>query len=161
DISREGDGSAFPGLVADADPVRLHHYEIGTKWDLLDKRLSATAALFRTYKKNVPFNIAGMQYGEQIVQGHELDLTGHLRNDWQIYGGGLFKDIKRKYYAIIELVCNGTICNVMGLTPNYSAILWSTYRIPHTSRPIGGGLQYVGSSWVGRPDDANNIVKNG
>ena len=26
---------------------------------------------------------------------------------------------------------------------------------------IGGGVQYVGESWVGRPDDAQRIIPNG
>jgi len=161
DISREGDGSAFPGLVAGADPVRLHHYEIGTKWDLIDKRLSATAALFRTYKKNVPFNIGGLQYGEQMVQGLELGLNGHLTNDWQVFAGALFMNSERKHNDIIEAARPGTNGDELAFTPNFSANLWTTYHIPHTDWTIGGGLQYVGSSWVGRPDDANNIVKNG
>lgn len=161
DISREADGSAFPGLVAGADPVRLHHYEVGTKWDLLDRRLSATAALFRSVKKNVPFNIGGLQYGEQMVQGLELGLIGHLTNDWQVFAGALFMQSERKHNAIIEAARPGTNGDELAFTPNFSGNLWTTYRLPSTKWTIGGGLQYVGSSWVGRPDDANAIVKNG
>ena len=162
DISRENDGSAFPGLVAGAEPVRLHHYEIGTKWDLIDKRLSATAALFRTYKKNVPFDKAGgLHYGEQMVQGLELGLTGNITNDWQVFAGALFMNSERKHDAVVEAAHPGTNGDELAFTPNFSANLWTTYRLPHTDWTIGAGLQYVGSSWVGRPDDANNIVKNG
>jgi catecholate siderophore receptor len=160
DISREADGSAFPGLVAGAEPVRLHHYEIGTKWDFLDKRLSATAALFRTIKKNVPFDYGGLQYGEQMVQGLELGLTGHLTNDWQIFAGLLFMNSERTHNAVVEAARPGTNGDELAFTPNVSGNLWTTYHIPHTNWTIGGGLQYVGSSWVGRPDDANAIVKN-
>ena len=28
-------------------------------------------------------------------------------------------------------------------------------------RPLGGGVQHVGSSWVGRPDTADRVIPNG
>ena len=43
DISRSDQG--LPALIKGADPVRAHNYEIGTKWDFFDRRLSTTAAL--------------------------------------------------------------------------------------------------------------------
>lgn len=41
-----------------------------------------------------------------------------------------------------------------------SASLWTTYRLPF-GLTVGGGLQHVGSSYLGRPDDANRIIANG
>src|SRR5690606_12201114 len=45
-------------------------------------------------------------------------------------------------------------------TPKESANVWTTYTFPF-GLTIGGGIQYVGDSFVGRPDDADRIIPNG
>src|SRR5690606_27476596 len=56
DISRTGD-NAFPGLTGqnniNAKVQRAVNYELGTKWNLADGRLSTNVALFRTERRNV------------------------------------------------------------------------------------------------------------
>lgn len=194
DISRTGD-NAFPGFVPDAKPVRAHNYEIGVKWDLLGGALSATAALFRTEKRNVP--VVGRDAGEtanslkgyhkQIVEGLELGLAGAITPEWNVFGGMLIMDSKRKISQTLEdmvrrangsptLSCpavnpgsdycreDGAIFTStngerLAFTPNFSASLWTTYRLPF-GLTVGGGFQHVGSSYVGRPDDALRIIPN-
>lgn len=162
DISRTGDGSAFPGLVPGANPVQSRNYEAGVKWDFFNKRLTATAALFRTEKHYVPFVVGGnIEYGEQIVQGVELGASGDLSPDWKIFGGLLFLNSERRHNAIIDTLAPGSNGDELAFTPRFSGNVWTTYRIPTTNLTLGAGLQYVGESWVGRPDDAARIVKNG
>lgn len=176
DISRRGD-NAFPGLVPGAKPVRSHNYEAGVKWDFLGGALSMTAAAFRTEKRNVPVadvdgEVAG--YHKQIVQGVELGVAGAVTPAWNIFGGVLIMDSKRKISDAMEAVraaanpddypadfpasdLNG---DRLAFTPNFSASLWTTYRLPF-GLTIGGGLQHQGSSYLGRPDDASRIIANG
>src|SRR5690606_20133673 len=109
DISRTGD-NAFPGLIAGADPTRFHNYEIGTKWDLFQNRLTLTAALFRTEKRNAP--ITGRDigetvttlkgYGQQIVQGIELGAAGKITENWSVFGGLLVMDSRRQHSAYLD-----------------------------------------------------------
>lgn len=193
DISREADGDAFPNLIAGADPVRVINYEIGTKWDFFDGRLSTSAALFHTDKR-VPItgcelNLAGTAcagsaeslqgYAHQIAQGLELSATGSITKDWKIFGGLLWMKTHRDISERLDILrSNGNRndygcpalpapCTVrtdgdeLAFTPKFSANMWTTYHIPTTKWTVGAGVQYVGWSWAGRPDDARRIIKNG
>ncbi len=48
----------------------------------------------------------------------------------------------------------------LAFTPNFSASLWTTYRLPF-GLTLGGGVQHEGSSYLGRPDDASRVIPNG
>lgn len=173
DISRTG-ANTFPGFVAGAKPVTSYNYEIGTKWDVLNDRLSLTAALFYTEKKDVPIAANAttlLGYGEQIVQGLELGTAGKITEEWNVFGGLLLMDSERKHSAALDAALRaanpgdyGAVLRTSGdelaFTPKYTANLWTTYRFP-VGLTIGGGAQYVGTSWLGRPDDALRIIPNG
>jgi len=47
----------------------------------------------------------------------------------------------------------------LAFTPNVTANLWTTYRFP-IGLTLGGGVRYVGDSYIGRPDDALRIIAN-
>ncbi len=184
DISRTGD-NAFPGFIPDAKPVRSHNYEAGVKWDFLGGALSTTAAIFRTEKRNVGVvgrdvaagDPAGTNvlkgYHKQIVEGVELGVSGAVTPAWNIFGGVLFMDSKRKISQYLDDIRRagasgsgdyGTATSTNGdrlaFTPNFSASLWTTYRLPF-GLTLGGGVQHQGSSYLGRPDDATRIIPNG
>lgn len=191
DISRGSDDQGLPGFYPEADPVRSINYEIGTKWDFFNGRLSTTAALFHTEKRVPitgctpassppawPLGCAGPTelkgYGTQIAQGLELGIAGDITENWKIFGGFLWMKTEKRYSREQELARmaafagdysvgfrDGFSGDALSFTPEFSANLWTTYHIPQTSWTIGGGLQYVGESWVGRPDDAERIVPNG
>ncbi|WP_415055928.1 TonB-dependent receptor [Halopseudomonas sp.] len=184
DISRTGN-NAFPGLIGQnndaAKTQEAVNYEIGTKWELFDDRLSATAALFHTERRNVgisgktpgepdsPTELKG--YGKQIVQGLELGLTGRITPAWDVFGGVVFLESEREHSAYLDAARReaspgdyGTFTSTRGdelaFTPDTSANLWTTYRLPF-GLTIGGGARYVSESWLGRPDDADRIIPNG
>lgn len=164
DISRTGD-NAFPGFVQDADPQRSYHYEIGTKWELLEHRLTATAAAFRTERRKVGMTTGHdselIGYGKQIVNGVELGLSGRITNAWTVYAGATFLDSERRHSAEIDSQLRHGPANgdQLAFTPRVTANLWSTYRLQQ-GVTVGGGLRHVGSSYVGRPDNANRIIPN-
>ena len=197
DISRTG-GNAFPGFEtglnsANARVQESINYEIGGKWEFND-RLLATAALFRTERQNVAFSgrssmldatSLGLQgYGEQIVQGIEVGLSGQITEQWSIFAGALFMETEREHSAQLDLyrcwaqpgdyglantdagraLCDadlhGTRGEELSFAPEFSANLWTTYAFDF-GLTIGGGVRYVGESWVGRPDDAERIIPNG
>ncbi|MGD9536214.1 MAG: TonB-dependent receptor [Alphaproteobacteria bacterium] len=178
DISRTGD-NAFPGLVEGAKGVTSYNYEVGVKWDFLGGILSTTAALFRTEKTGVP--ITGRDpgetvdtlkgYGEQIVQGIEIGLAGNITEEWQVFGGLALVESERKHSAYLDEVRKRASPNDYGtetstdgdelsFTPNVTGSLWTTYRLPF-GLTVGGGVQHVGSSYLGRTDDALRIIPNG
>ncbi|MGD9802406.1 MAG: TonB-dependent siderophore receptor [Hyphomicrobiaceae bacterium] len=90
-------GAQYNGIsstLVDVPPQRASSIEVGTKWELFDKRLLATAALFRTdvdharTNDNVtPGNDTNAFAGEYRVQGIELGLAGNITRDWRVFGG--------------------------------------------------------------------------
>lgn len=177
DISRTG-ANAFPGFIAGAKPTASHNYEIGAKWDLFGGDLSLTGALFRTEKHNVAYVGKGTDpsivYGQQIVQGIELGFSGNITSAWSVFGGVTILDSKRRHGAevdralISDYTANGTYFpavtttngDALAYTPKFTANLWTTYRMDN-GLTLGGGFQYVGESWIGRPDDATRVIPNG
>ena len=175
DISRPGN-NAFPGLTGQnsqgSKVQKSTNFEIGTKWDLLENRLSTTAAIFRTERSNIGMGPGGAEpvgYGKQIVQGIELGALGRISSAWTVSGGLTLLDSERKHSAAIDDAIRsagdyGTALSTNGdelaFTPKVTANLWTTYRV-QPSLTVGGGVQHVGSAYVGRPDNADRVIKNG
>jgi catecholate siderophore receptor len=76
--------------------------EAGTKWELFDRRLLATAALFRTTSENaretIPTGqpnagniVAGAAYR---VQGVDFEVSGKLTDKWSVFGGLVLMNTK-------------------------------------------------------------------
>jgi len=176
DISRNGP-NAFPTLAGQDNPdsktQRAINYEIGTKWQFFEKRLSATAAVFHTERRNVAMT-NGTQllgYGKQQVRGLELGLAGYITPQWAVFGGATLQKSKRIHSAAIDAAlkaktpgdfgsATSTSGDELAFTPRTQANLWTTYSFP-VGLTLGAGVQYVGSSYVGRPDNVDRVVKNG
>ncbi|MDQ8954369.1 TonB-dependent receptor [Acinetobacter rudis] len=147
-----GDGSetALNVNIKDLDPEKARTYEIGTKWDLLDKRLNLTAAIFRTEKQNTRIQLDSTTYtngGESKVDGIELGVNGNITDKWAVSAGYSYLDSKqtepgpsctRTGVCTAENPAKGKkLPNV----PQNSATLWTTYQVlPQFS--IGGGAVY-------------------
>jgi catecholate siderophore receptor len=124
-------------------PEENRSIEVGTKWNLLRRRLLATFALFRTDKTNArtpdpddpSVNILA---GKQRVQGAEASVSGNVTRNWAITGG----------YTRLEsrVLSSGTATQVgtpIANTPTHSASVWSTYRLPGGVE-VGAGVTDMG-----------------
>ncbi|HEY3492119.1 MAG TPA: TonB-dependent receptor, partial [Solirubrobacterales bacterium] len=126
------------------EPEESRGYEIGTKWDLLDARLSLNAAAFRTEKTNartpgiLPGDPPTVLQGEQRVDGMELGVSGFLRNGWQAFVGYTWMDSE-----VVKSNNPAEVGQELANTPEHSASLWTTYRL-RSDLEVGGGVQYVG-----------------
>ena len=150
----EGNGLIAPGstITSDLKPEETVNYELGTKWDVFQDRLSLTAAVFRTEKKNTRVLTDSFTYenaGESRVDGLELSASGKITEKWQVFAG--------YSYLKSELVDpgkkgnrNGSINttalsdkgNEMPNTPKNSFSLWTTYEVM-PKLTVGGGAFYV------------------
>lgn len=137
-------GLNLTAATVELEPEKSRGYEVGTKWDLLDSRLSLNAAAFRTEKTNartpgiLPGDLPTVLQGEQRVDGVELGISGTPRNGWQAFLGYTWMDS--------EVVKSNTPAEVgreLANTPEHSASLWTTYRL-RSNFEVGGGAQYVG-----------------
>lgn len=78
-------------------PQRSKAAEVGTKWELFDRHLLATAAAFQTDVKNAretaPANLPGYTRGQIVagaayrVQGLDFEAAGKITNKWSVMGG--------------------------------------------------------------------------
>lgn len=134
-----GDGSEAIGQAyMDLDPEESRTFEIGTKWDVLNERLSLTAAVFRTEKQNTRIQLDAATYtngGETQVDGLELGVNGQITDKWAVSAGYIYLDS--------ETVNPGPSCNRQGVctpdnpakgkqmqnVPKNSATLWTTYAV--------------------------------
>ncbi|WP_166360691.1 TonB-dependent receptor [Pseudomonas akapageensis] len=128
-------------LKSDMEPETTKNYEIGTKWDLLNERLSLTADIFRTEKDNARVQVDSTSFenaGKTRVQGIELSASGKLTDKWQVFAGYAYMDSEQVDGGPLS-VTNG---NELPNTPKNSGTLWTTYQV--TPRlTIGGGAFYV------------------
>ncbi|WP_442964981.1 TonB-dependent receptor [Pseudomonas sp. JQ170C] len=128
------------------EPEETTNYEIGAKWDLLDNRLSVTAAVFRLERTNMkttdPANPANLVLsGEQRTDGFETTVSGQLTDKWQVYGGFAFLDAQiTKSNSSTNGVPNEG--QTPTLTPRTSANLWLVRSLTETWR-VGMGANYV------------------
>ncbi|MFC5741990.1 TonB-dependent receptor [Dyella tabacisoli] len=136
-----GDGA--DGLAVtnnDLKPENSRNIELGSKWDLFDKHLSLTAAVFRTEKTNARVNTGGrgspqINAGKQRVDGVELGLSGDITERWNVFGGYTYLKSKLLKPAPGDLASKD---NQFPNTPENSFTLWTSYAIT-PQFTIGGG----------------------
>jgi catecholate siderophore receptor len=154
-LSATADNVNNPAL----DPQRTTNIEFGTKWDLLQKRLALTAAVYRSDNRNEipvldPVTNTYSQFGKRRVEGVELGAIGQITSAWQISAGIATMDT--------EVLKGSTGNNAEGAatrwSPELSATLWSTYKLSPVWT-IGGGARYVGEQK--RVVDPNAAPSNG
>ena len=138
-----GDGGDNLSAANQALPAeRSRTTEIGTKWDVLNKQLSLTAAVFRIEKNNARVAIDATTQavvGKQRVNGFELGASGNLTRKWTVFGGYTHLDAKLLDNGPLGSANNG---NAFPNTPKDAFSLWSSYEIlPKLT--IGGGAFYV------------------
>ena len=129
-------------LSSDMEPETTKNYELGTKWDLLNDRLSLTAAIFRTEKENARVQVNTTSYenvGTTRVDGLELSASGKLTDKWQVFAGYSYLDGKQIDGGPLGKANDG---NQLPNTPKNSASLWTTYSLT-PKLTVGGGAFYV------------------
>ncbi len=132
---------ATSAATANLKPAVAQTYELGTKWDLLNQRLSLTGALFRTELSD------SWDYGDTTssvvrelppkrVDGIEVGVSGNITEKWSAFAG-----VAAMRGRITKGVNEGQRpANV----PNATFNLWTTYAVtPKFS--VSYGLQYVGT----------------
>lgn len=137
--------SATAGNIngAQMDPQKTSNLELGTKWDLIEKKLAVTAAAYRTENKNEltledPVTNVFSQLGKRRVQGIELGVVGQITPAWNITAG--LSSMRAK---IIEgTTGNNAAGSNTRWTPDYSATLWTSYKWT-AALTVAGGVRYM------------------
>lgn len=132
------------------EPTRGTQYEIGTRVDFLEGRLSANLAAYHLTRTNTltpdPNNPRfSIQTGEARSQGIELDVTGEILPGWNAILSYAYTDAE-----VTE--DNATpVGNRLDNVPFNQASLWTTYEIQEGDLQglgFGLGLFYIGERQV-------------
>jgi catecholate siderophore receptor len=146
-------GLALAENNAALDPEESRAFELGSKWDFFDERLSLSAALFRTEKTHArtpgvnPGDPPLVLDGEQVVQGVEFGVVGSITEDLRIFASYAYQESE------IETSNNeAEVGAEFGNLPEHSASVWLSYQLPWNIE-IGGGAYYTGGRF-------NNLSSN-
>ncbi len=137
-------GGGVSAATTNLDPEENETWELGTKWELLDRRLELDAAVFRVEKTNARETMADgstQLAGEQRVQGVELGVTGHITEQWDVFANYTFLDSETLKAAdtAAGIAKEG---QALANTPPRSFNLWTSYELP-AGWTLGYGARYV------------------
>lgn len=141
------------GLTVTGDtfePERGDSYEGGFKAELLDRKITATAALFQVRRSGIltadPLNEGfSIQVGEQRNRGFELDVLGRPMSNWTLVLNYAHND---------PVITRDNIYrpgNYILSTPFNTGAIWSTYELGRgfaRGLSFGGGVSAVGRRWA-------------
>ncbi|MEO5738215.1 MAG: catecholate siderophore receptor Fiu, partial [Variovorax sp.] len=138
-----GGGTVNSAARTDFLPQKAKTFEVGTKWDILNKKVSLTAAVYRTDVSNeVVQDSTTLQYyqtGKKRVQGIELGIAGAITNAWGVSAGFTTQDTK--IVSGPSVLADGS--GALAYTPKNAFTAWTTYQFPF-GLTIGGGARYNG-----------------
>lgn len=127
-------------------PEKGKSYELGLKWEALDRQLNVDAAVYHIDKRNVltsdaahaNFSVAA---GEVRSQGLDINVAGNLTPEWRVIGGYAFVDAEVTQDTTLK---SGTrLANV----PRNSFSLLNVYEFQQGSLNglgLGVGVKHVG-----------------
>lgn len=139
--------------ISYAKPERTLSYELGTKWQLLQQKLLATAALFRTIKSDVQegtgYTTTGsINTGKNQVQGIEFSVVGNVTPKLSTQVGVTLMDS--------EILESFTSTN-KGLQLSNFARKQANAQLKYQFTPkfaLGGAATYQSEMYAGQPDSA-------
>ena len=128
-------------------PEKDRTYEVGAKAQVLDNRLSLTAALFDTEMTNAritdPLQPALQTLsGTEKVKGGEIGAQGHLTRNLEIVAGYTYLDPKAVGLAGAGI--RGAIPN----TAHNQANLWTNYDF-NFGLKLGAGINFISTRYAG------------
>ncbi|NIF30238.1 TonB-dependent siderophore receptor [Pantoea sp. Tr-811] len=129
------------------DPEKGKSYELGVKWEALDRQLSIDAAIYHIVKENVltrdpndPSGTYSVAAGEVRSRGLDINIAGNLTPEWRVIGGYAYVDA--------EVTKDNTLPTGTHLAniPRNSFSLLNTYEFQDglaKGLGLGVGVKYV------------------
>lgn len=154
-FNTSGDTYSYAANTANAGPEESRNIELGAKLDSADKRFTTRLAVFHSTKLNErntdPDSAAATQLlsGKRSTAGLEIDLSGRLTPQWEIYGSYMWMP-----HAMVDEAApcpatgscaQGAIGSRKGdrpgLMPVHTGTLWNTYQFTGALR-AGVGINF-------------------
>ncbi|MFZ5603238.1 MAG: TonB-dependent receptor [Pseudomonadota bacterium] len=170
----DGTAVAYGGLGTETEELDVEqntNYEIGTKWELFDRRTLLTFAVFQTEKDDAridhrvpaptPSNPAATitvwdNSGEAEVLGAELGVSGNITDQWSVAGGLAHLDTEITDATNTDLIGlelanvaekTLTLLNRYELTSQFAVGMTATYR-----DDVNGG------TWAAIPNTTTGLL---
>ena len=146
-FNTSADTYSYSALSANTPPEQSNNIEFGAKLDSADKRFTTRLALFRSTKfneRNTDPDSAATAFllsGKRHTTGIEIDLTGHLSPQWEIFGSYMWMPD-----AVIDIAsptagAGDRAGERPALTPVHSGTVWTTYQVDKQWR-VGAGINF-------------------
>jgi catecholate siderophore receptor len=146
-FNTSGDTYQYDDQTKNTPPEGSENYELGTKIEAFDGKLSTRVAAFYSIKTNErnrdPDSAAtqALLSGKRHAAGMELELAGRITSAWEVFGSYAWIPVAR-----IDVGAPGSADGVgegagtrSALTPRHSGTIWTTYQLTPALR-LGGGL---------------------
>ncbi len=144
-----------PEQAAVADPETVENIEVGTKWELFDDRLLATAAIFQITKSDVMESVGDsysqlgtLNTGKNRVEGFEVSLTGAITDTLSIQLSAAMMD--SEVLESFNTETEGLVLSNFADDSLYAMLRWE----PTDSWAFGGAYTYQSVMYGGQPDTA-------
>jgi catecholate siderophore receptor len=127
-------------------PESNRTFEVGTKWDLFERKLSVRASVFRTDKTNAretQNDGSVLNSGNQRVNGFQIQTNGYLTKRWEMLASYAYLDGKVTATDVIPTNGLPSALGVpLGNVPKNSFSTWNNYELPW-KLTLGGGADFV------------------
>lgn len=145
-------------IVDDSEPEDVQNIELGTKWNLFDDQLLATASVFQITKNNVMESEGGFDYatngflnsGENKVEGIEVGLSGNITEALSTQFGASIMDSE-----ITKSYNEDSVGKPLANFAEKSLFLQLRYQVTN-KLALGGNATYSSEVFTGQPDAAAN-----
>jgi catecholate siderophore receptor len=155
-----GGAVLYQNKIAGAKPETSINLELGAKWNLLDDKLLATAALFQTRKKDV---MEGANYdtvgtfntGSNRIRGVEFGASGNLTEDLSVQAGATVMQS--------TVLGSATAANIGKPLSNFakrSASVQAKYQL-NNEISFGAAVRHESDRCGGQPDTAAGFTAAG
>jgi catecholate siderophore receptor len=154
-FNTSADTYSYSALSANTPPEQSRNVEFGAKLDTADKRFTTRLAIFQTTKFNErntdPDSSADafLLSGKRHSSGFEMDLSGFLTPEWEVFGSYMWMPD-----AVIDIASPTAGAGDRqgerpALTPVHSGTVWTTYQINSQWR-VGAGVNFRGEQSANR-----------
>ncbi|MFA6041904.1 MAG: TonB-dependent receptor, partial [Methylophilus sp.] len=151
--------------VAPQPAERSKTIELGAKWLFMDGDLTFRTALYRAIKdweRNTDLeSTAAILTKKRRTNGLELEMTGRITDDWEVFAGVAFMDAKILEVAENVNATTGAItvadARYKGQrarnTPTATLNIWTTYNLTSEWK-VGAGVEAKGERYAYVPSSA-------
>lgn len=144
-----------PEQVVQSKPEQVTNLELGSKWNLFDGKLLATAAVFRITKDDVMESVGDdyatlgtLNTGKNRVEGVEFGLSGNLTDQLSVQFGAAFMESE-----VIAAHDPTHVGRVLANFADNQAFLQLRYAL-NDRFSVGGAANYSSELYAGQPDTA-------